>query len=247
MNSFTDGGWQGLAYQRGTEESGGLQERRGGRWTRKWERNRETREKYHKSICVDAPDKSVKKPLNVSSGLSTLSFSFAAAVKVPPASRSAVYWRLLDSVVSEVRESHKRRATDVTVCVALYSVWFWSLSEPATSGFLFLPNSIKFSQHCLSLVSILMLMDHLSSSRSLISSPYLPHHFIWPKGNNKSLIHYPLTEAAMWKYLITGNKLNFNHLFSSDKDARHIKLNAQICIYPSSNTAFMCSLSISFT
>lgn len=58
----------------------------------------------------------------------------------------------------------------------------------------------------------LMLMDHRSSSRSLISSPYLPHHFIWPKGNNKSLIHYPLTEAAMRKYLITGNKLNFNHL-----------------------------------
>lgn len=57
-----------------------------------------------------------------------------------------------------------------------------------------------------------MLMDHPSSSCSLISSPYLPHHFIWQKGNNKSLIHYPLTEAAMWKYLITGNKLNFNHL-----------------------------------
>lgn len=60
--------------------------------------------------------------------------------------------------------------------------------------------------------SVLMLMDHLSSSRSLISSPYLPHHFIWPKGNNKSLIHYPLTQAAMRKYLITANKLNFNHL-----------------------------------
>lgn len=58
-----------------------------------------------------------------------------------------------------------------------------------------------------------MLMDHLSSSRSLISSPYLLHHFIWPKGNNKSLIHYPLTEALMRKYLIRGNKLNFNHLF----------------------------------
>lgn len=58
-----------------------------------------------------------------------------------------------------------------------------------------------------------MLMDRLSFSRSLISSPYLPHHFIWPKGNNKSLIHYPLTEAAMRKCLITGNKLNFNHLY----------------------------------
>ena len=75
----------------------------------------------------------------------------------------------------------------------------------------FLMNSIKFSQYRLSLVSVLMLMDHPSSSRSLISSPYLPHHFIWPKGNNKSLIHYPLTEAATRKYLITGNKLNFNH------------------------------------
>lgn len=72
-------------------------------------------------------------------------------------------------------------------------------------------NSIKSSQYSLSLVSVLMLMDHLSSARSLISSPYLPHHFIGPKGNNKSLIHYPLTEAAMRKYLITGNKLNFNH------------------------------------
>lgn len=72
-------------------------------------------------------------------------------------------------------------------------------------------NSIMFSQYRLSPVSVLMLMDHLSSARSLISSPYLPHHFIWPKGNNKSLIHYPLTEAAMRKYLITGNKLNFNH------------------------------------
>lgn len=72
-------------------------------------------------------------------------------------------------------------------------------------------NSIKFYQCGLSLVSVLMLMDHPSSARSLISSPYLPHHFIWPKGNNKSLIHYPLTEAAMRKYLITGNKLNFNH------------------------------------
>lgn len=72
-------------------------------------------------------------------------------------------------------------------------------------------NSIKFYRCSLSLVSVLMLMDHLSSARSLISSPYLPHHFIWPKGNNKSLIHYPLTEAAMRKYLITGNKLNFNH------------------------------------
>lgn len=72
-------------------------------------------------------------------------------------------------------------------------------------------NSIKFPQYGLSLVSVLMLMDHPSSARSLISSPYLPHHFIWPKGNNKSLIHYPLTEAAMRKYLITGNKLNFNH------------------------------------
>lgn len=77
--------------------------------------------------------------------------------------------------------------------------------------FFFLMNSIKFYQCSLSLVSVLMLMDHLSSARSLISSPYLPHHFIWPKGNNKSLIHYPLTEAAMRKYLITGNKLNFNH------------------------------------
>lgn len=72
-------------------------------------------------------------------------------------------------------------------------------------------NSIKFYQCGLSLVSVLILMDHPSSARSLISSPYLPHHFIWPKGNNKSLIHYPLTEAAMRKYLITGNKLNFNH------------------------------------
>lgn len=72
-------------------------------------------------------------------------------------------------------------------------------------------NSIKFYQCSLSLVCVLMLMDHLSSARSLISSPYLPHHFIWPKGNNKSLIRYPLTEAAMRKYLITGNKLNFNH------------------------------------
>lgn len=72
-------------------------------------------------------------------------------------------------------------------------------------------NSIKFPQYGLSLVSVLMLMDHPSSARSLISSPYLPHHFIWPKGNNKSLIHYPLTEATMRKYLITGNKLNFNH------------------------------------
>lgn len=72
-------------------------------------------------------------------------------------------------------------------------------------------NSIKFPQCGFSLVSVLMLMDHPSSARSLISSPYLPHHFIWPKGNNKSLIHYPLTEAAMRKYLITGNKLNFNH------------------------------------
>lgn len=72
-------------------------------------------------------------------------------------------------------------------------------------------NSIKFPQCGLSLISVLMLMDHPSSARSLISSPYLPHHFIWPKGNNKSLIHYPLTEAAMRKCLITGNKLNFNH------------------------------------
>lgn len=89
-----------------------------------------------------------------------------------------------------------------------------------------LMNSIKFSQYCLSLVSMLMLMDHRSSSRSLISSPYRPHHFIWPKGNNKSLIHYPLTEAAKRKYLIRGNKLNFNHL----EDAHRIKQLANVLI-----------------
>lgn len=93
------------------------------------------------------------------------------------------------------------------------TMFYMLISSPASSLFLFFSkwNPIEFSQRRLSLVSALMLMNHLSSARSLISSPYLPHHFIWPKGNNKSLIHYPLTEAAMRKYLITGNKLNFNH------------------------------------
>lgn len=56
-----------------------------------------------------------------------------------------------------------------------------------------------------------MLIDHLSSSRSLISSLYL-HLFIGPKGNNKSLLRDPLTGAAARKRLITAYKLNFNHL-----------------------------------
>jgi hypothetical protein len=38
------------------------------------------------------------------------------------------------------------------------------------------------------------------------------------KGNNKSLIHYPLTGAAMRKCLITGNKLNFNHRVFPSQD-----------------------------
>lgn len=122
-----------------------------------------------------------------------------------------VYCRLLDSVVSRVET--------VTNSMGLGSLFKTSKESVASLVCMhifflhFLWILFKFLQYCLSLVCVLMLMDHLSSSRSLISSPYLPHHFIWPKGNNKSLIHYPLTEAPMWKYLIRGNKLNFNHLF----------------------------------
>lgn len=109
------------------------------------------------------------------------------------------------------------------------------LISPQVFFCFFFMNSIKFFQYCLSLVSMLMLMDHLSSSRSLISSPYRLHHFIWPKGNNKSLIHYPLTEAAMRKYLIRGNKLNFNHL----EDAQHIKQNTQMRLYHWSHAIYV--------
>lgn len=51
------------------------------------------------SIFVDAPDESVKKPLNVSLRLSVLSFSFAAAVKAPSASRSTETLVIVDGLI----------------------------------------------------------------------------------------------------------------------------------------------------
>lgn len=141
-----------------------------------------------------------------------------------------VYCRLLDSVVSQV-ETVTNSKESVASVPCLHAHFFLH----------FLWILFKFLQYCLSLVCVLMLMDHLSSSRSLISSPYLPHHFIWPKGNNKSLIHYPLTEAPMWKYLIRGNKLNFNHLFFSPS-RMYSRLN-RTCKYASAThqTLFMCN------
>lgn len=62
----------------------------GGGGLRRWEEevnNSMGREYDYKSIFVDAPDESVKKPLNVSLCLSALSFSFAAAGKALSASR----------------------------------------------------------------------------------------------------------------------------------------------------------------